>query len=148
MRCMERKPHLLEVSSERGHVSDLYFIYVPEADHPAPIVNMVEIKQFHGSSLSTIPEEHTWSLVGTHTTTVSDDEDFPPFPPGFGGRSSRSVLTALPETARPPRNALNKKKETSFAHTTEWQQKTQKMQPQTQQADVLSSAILLRNSIW
>jgi hypothetical protein len=82
---MKHKPHLFVDPAKHGHVNDLYLIDLPEADHPAPIVNMLEIKQIRGSSLSTIPEERTRSLDGTHTATVSDDEDFPPFSPGFGG---------------------------------------------------------------
>lgn len=41
---MDCIPHLFVDPAERGHVNDLYFINLPEADHPAPIVNMVEIK--------------------------------------------------------------------------------------------------------
>jgi hypothetical protein len=74
---MKCKPRLFLDPVERDHVNDLYLIDSPEVDHPAPIVNMVEIKQICGSPLSTIPEERTWSLDGTHTATVSDDEDFP-----------------------------------------------------------------------
>jgi hypothetical protein len=92
---MKCKPRLFLDPVERDHVNDLYLIDSPEVDHPAPIVNMVEIKQICGSPLSTIPEERTWSLDGTHTATVSDDEDFPRSRLASGGGS-------LPDQHRQP----------------------------------------------
>jgi hypothetical protein len=43
---------------------------------------MVDIRQIHGDSLSTIWEESTSS---THAITNPYEEEFPAFPPGFGG---------------------------------------------------------------
>jgi hypothetical protein len=40
-----RVPHLFVDPVECDHVSDLYLIDLPEPDHPAPTVNMVDIRQ-------------------------------------------------------------------------------------------------------
>jgi hypothetical protein len=80
----------MDSSVERDHISDLYLIDLPESDHPAPTVNVVEIRQIGEDSLSTILEESTGSTEshGTnHTRTLIDPygQEFPTFPPGFGG---------------------------------------------------------------
>jgi hypothetical protein len=85
-----RIPHLFVDPAKHDHVLDLYLLDLPKPDHPAPTVNVVQIKQIGEDSLSTIPEESTGS-TGSHgtnyTRTLIDPygEDFPAFPPGFGG---------------------------------------------------------------
>jgi hypothetical protein len=85
-----RIPHLFMDPAERDHISDLYLLDLPEPDHPAPTVNVVEIRQIREGSLSTILEESTGS-TGPHgtnyTRTLTDPygEDFLAFPPSFGG---------------------------------------------------------------
>jgi hypothetical protein len=37
-------PYLLMDAADRDHISDLYLIDLPELDHPAPTVNVVEIR--------------------------------------------------------------------------------------------------------
>jgi hypothetical protein len=56
--------------TEHDHVLDLCLIDLPEPDHPAPIVNMVEIRQIREDLLSTISEESTRSTEshGTNYT--------------------------------------------------------------------------------
>jgi hypothetical protein len=65
---------------------DLCLIDLPEPDHPAPTVNVVEIRD----SLFTIPEESTGSTEShgtSYTRTLIDPygKEFPAFPLGFGG---------------------------------------------------------------
>jgi hypothetical protein len=40
-----RIPHLFVDPTEHDHVLDLYLIDLPDLDHPAPTVNMVDIRQ-------------------------------------------------------------------------------------------------------
>jgi hypothetical protein len=40
-----RIPHLFMDPAERDHVLDLYLLDLPKLDHPAPTVNVVEIRQ-------------------------------------------------------------------------------------------------------
>jgi hypothetical protein len=40
-----RIPHLFVDPAEHDHVLDLYLIDLPDLDHPAPTVNMVDIRQ-------------------------------------------------------------------------------------------------------
>jgi hypothetical protein len=49
-------PHLFVDPAERDNVLDLCLIDLPELDHPAPTVNMVDIRQIGQDLLSTIPE--------------------------------------------------------------------------------------------
>jgi hypothetical protein len=64
----------------------IYFLLeLPEMGHPAPIVNMVDIRQIHGDSHSTIPEERSKSTGSTHAITNPYEEEFLAFPPNFGG---------------------------------------------------------------
>jgi hypothetical protein len=53
---MVHVPHLFVDPAECDHVSDLFLLELPEINHPAPVVNMVDIRQIGGDSLSTIPE--------------------------------------------------------------------------------------------
>jgi hypothetical protein len=73
--------------AKHDHILDLYLLDLPEPDHPAPTVNVVHIRQIGEDSLSTIPEESTGSHGTNYTRTLIDPygEDFPAFPPGFGG---------------------------------------------------------------
>jgi hypothetical protein len=84
-----RIPHLFVDPAECDHVSDLYLIDLSEPDHHAPTVNIVDIRQIKQDSLSTILEEGTGSTDshGTNYTHLIDSygQEFPAFPPGFGG---------------------------------------------------------------
>jgi hypothetical protein len=84
-----RIPHLFMDPAERNHVSGLCLIGLPELDHHAPTVNVVEIKQIGEDSLSIITEESTVSTEShgtsyTHTLIDSYGQEFSAFPPGFG----------------------------------------------------------------
>jgi hypothetical protein len=83
-------PHLFVDPAEHDHISDLCLIDLPEPDHPAPTVNVVEIRQIGEDSLSTIPKEGTRSTEShgtSYTRTLIDPygQKFPAFPPDFGG---------------------------------------------------------------
>jgi hypothetical protein len=102
----------MDSSAECDHISDLYLIDLPESDHPAPIVNVVEIRQIGEDSLSTILEESIGSTEshGTnHTRTLIDPygQEFPTFPPGFGGAifAVSNGETDQERVAREERNA-------------------------------------------
>jgi hypothetical protein len=84
---MVRVPHLFMDPAERDHVLDLFLLELPRIDHLAPIINMVDIRQIGGDLLSTIPEESVGSTGSTQTHTITNpyEEEFPVFPPGFGG---------------------------------------------------------------
>jgi hypothetical protein len=56
-----RIPHLFVDPTECDHVLDLCLINLPKLDHPAPTINMVDIRKIGQDSLSTIPEEGTRS---------------------------------------------------------------------------------------
>jgi hypothetical protein len=49
--------HLIIDHVEHDRVNDLYMIDLPEADQPAPVVNMVSIRQLSDNSLHNILEE-------------------------------------------------------------------------------------------
>jgi hypothetical protein len=55
-----RIPHLFMDPTERDHVSDPFLLELSKVNYPAPIVNMVDIRQICGDSLSTIPKEKHW----------------------------------------------------------------------------------------
>jgi hypothetical protein len=83
-------PHLFVDPTERDHILDLCLIDLPEPDHLVPTVNVVEIRQIGEDSLSTISEEGTGSTEShgtsyTHTLIDSYGQEFPAFPPSFGG---------------------------------------------------------------
>jgi hypothetical protein len=85
-----RIPHLFVDPTECDHILDLCLIDLPELDHPAPTVNVVEIRQIGEDSLFTIPEESigsTESHATSYTRTLIDPygQEFPAFPLGFGG---------------------------------------------------------------
>jgi hypothetical protein len=82
--------HMFVDLAERDHVLDLCLIDLPEPDHHAPTVNMVEIRQIREDSLSIILEESTRSTEshGTnYTRTLIDPyrQEFLAFPPNFEG---------------------------------------------------------------
>jgi hypothetical protein len=82
---MVHVPHLFVDPTERDHTSDLSILELPEIGRPAPVVNMVDIRQIGGDSLSIIREESTGSTGSTHAITNPYEEEFPAFPPGFRG---------------------------------------------------------------
>jgi hypothetical protein len=41
---MVHVPLLFVDPAERDHISDLFLLELPEIDHPAPVVNMVEMR--------------------------------------------------------------------------------------------------------
>jgi hypothetical protein len=90
---MVRVSHLFMDPAERDHVSDLFLLELPEIDHPAPIVNKVDIRQISGDSLSTIWEESVRSTgsAQTHTITNPYEEEFLVFPPALEAQSSPST---------------------------------------------------------
>jgi hypothetical protein len=65
---MVRVPHLFVDPAER----DLFLLELPEINHPAPIINMMDIRQTGGDSLSTILEESTGSTGSTQTHTITN----------------------------------------------------------------------------
>jgi hypothetical protein len=72
---MAHIPHLFVDPAERNHVLDLYLLDLPKPNHPASIVNVVEIRQIEEDSLSTIPEECTRSTEPhgiNYTRTLND----------------------------------------------------------------------------
>jgi hypothetical protein len=98
-----RIPHLFMDPAECDHVLDLYLIDLPKPDHPAPTVNVVEIRQIGEDLLSTIPEESTGSTKShgtSYTRTLIDPygQEFPAFPPDFEG-----AVFAI-SNDEPPRN--------------------------------------------
>jgi hypothetical protein len=85
-----RIPHLFVDPAERDRIPDLHLIDLPKPDHPAPTINVVEIRQIREGSLSTIPEESIGSTKshGTNYTCTLIDlygREFLAFPPGFRG---------------------------------------------------------------
>jgi hypothetical protein len=68
---------------------------LPEIDDPALVINMVDIRQIGGDSLSTIPEESTGSNGPTQTHTITNPykEEFPAFPLALEAQSSPSAPT-------------------------------------------------------
>jgi hypothetical protein len=85
-----RTPQLFADLAEHDHDSCLCLIDLPETEHLVPIVNMVEIRQIRGDSLSTILEESirsTESHGTSYTCTLIDPygQEFLAFPPDFGG---------------------------------------------------------------
>jgi hypothetical protein len=78
-------PHLFMDPTERDHVLDLFLLELPKINYTAPVVNMVDIRQIGGDSLSTILEESIESTGSTHKITNPYEEEFLAFPPGFRG---------------------------------------------------------------
>jgi hypothetical protein len=85
-----RIPQLFVDLAKRDHIFDSYLIDLPKPNHPAPTINVVEIKQIRENSHSTILEESTGSTKShgtsyTHTLIDPYGQEFLAFPPGFGG---------------------------------------------------------------
>jgi hypothetical protein len=85
-----RIPHMFVDPAEHDHVLDLCLIDLPEPYHPAPTVNVVEIRQIREDSLSTITKEGTGSTEShgtSYTRTLINPygQKFLAFPPDFGG---------------------------------------------------------------
>jgi hypothetical protein len=78
-------PHQFVDPAERDHVSDLLLLELPKIGNPAPVVNMVDIRQIGWDSLSTILEESTGSTGSTHAITDPYEEEFLASSPGFRG---------------------------------------------------------------
>jgi hypothetical protein len=62
--------HLFADPTECDHISDLGLIDLPEPDHPAPTINVVEIRQIREDSLSIILKESAGS-TGSHKTNYT-----------------------------------------------------------------------------
>jgi hypothetical protein len=110
-------PHLFVDPTKRDHVLDLYLIDLSEPDHPAPTVNVVEIRQIGEDSLSTISEESTGSTEshGTnYTRTLIDPygQEFLAFPTGFRGTVFAVSNDEPPTTGRLIKRGLLGRKET------------------------------------
>jgi hypothetical protein len=83
-------PHLFMDLADRNHILGLSLVDLPEPDHPAPTINMVEIRKIRENSLSIILEESiesTESHGTSYTCTFIDPygQEFLAFPPSFGG---------------------------------------------------------------
>ena len=77
--CQDVVHHLFADHAERSHVNDLYQIDFPEADQPAPMVNMVQIRtDLPDDTLHTILEESPEPYSEVSTSSC------PSFPLGFG----------------------------------------------------------------
>jgi hypothetical protein len=101
--CTGLIPHQFVDPTERDHVSGLYLIDLSEPDHPASTVNVVEIRQIGGDSLSIILKESTGSTKSrgtsyTHTLIDPYGQEFLAFSPDFGG-----AVFAI-SNDEPPRN--------------------------------------------
>jgi len=77
--CQDAMHHLFADHTERSHVNDFYQIDFLEADQPAPMINMVQIRtDLPDDMLHTILEESPKPYSEGSTSTC------PPFPLGFG----------------------------------------------------------------
>ena len=77
--CQDAMHHLFTDHAERSHVNDLYQIDFLEADQPAPMINMVQIRtDLPDDTLHTILEESPEPYSEGSTSTC------PPFLLGFG----------------------------------------------------------------
>jgi hypothetical protein len=72
--------HLFMDPTKRDHVLDLSLLELRGIGHPAPVINMVDIRQIGGDSLSTIQEESTRSTGSTHAITNPYEGKFSVFP--------------------------------------------------------------------
>jgi hypothetical protein len=109
--------------AEHDHVSDLSLLELPEIGHPALVVNMVDIRQIGGDSLSTIQEESTGSTSSTHVITNPYDEEFLEFPLALEVQSSPSATTIHPVKGRRPKRELLVWKETPIAWLVGWSER-------------------------
>jgi hypothetical protein len=115
--CTAHIPHLLVDLAERDHVSNLCLIDLPELDHPAPAINVVEIRQIREDSLSIILEESIGSTEShgiNYTRTLIDPygQEFLAFPPDFGGAIFAVSNDEPPRDGRPIKKGSLGRKET------------------------------------
>jgi hypothetical protein len=120
---MVRVPHLFVDPAERAHVSDFSLLELPEIGHPTPVVNMVDIRQIGGDSLSTIREESTGSTGSTRAITNPCEEEFPAFPLALEAQSSPSALTNHPAKGRRTKREPLGWKETPIARLAGWSER-------------------------
>jgi hypothetical protein len=109
--------------TERDHVSDLSLLELPEIGHPAPVIDMVDIRQIGGDSLSTIREESTRSTGSTRSITNPYEEEFPAFPLALEVQSSPSAPTNHPVKGRWTKRKLLRWKETPIAWLIGWSER-------------------------
>jgi hypothetical protein len=109
--------------AEHDHILDLSLLELPEIGHPALVVNMVDIRQIGGDSLSSIQEESTGSTGSTHVITNPYEEEFPVFPLALEVQSSPSATTIHPTKGRWPKRELLMWKETPIAWLTGWSER-------------------------
>ena len=76
--CRDALHHLFTDHTKRSYVNDLYQIDLPEANQPAPMVNMVQIQQLLDDMLHTILEE------SPEPYSEGSANSCPSFPPSFG----------------------------------------------------------------
>jgi hypothetical protein len=143
-----RIPHLFMDPTERDHVLDLYLIDLPEPDHHAPTVNVVEIRQIEEDLLSTISEESTrstGSLRTNYTRTIIDPygQEFLAFPPGFGGTVFAVSNDKPLATGRPIKRGLLRRKETPTIRLREstWRMPKRMRLTQARVANTISAVI-------
>jgi hypothetical protein len=122
---------------ERDHVLDLFLLELPEIGHPAPVVNMVDIRQNGGDLPFTILEESTGSTGSTHAITNPYEEEFLVFPPALEVQSSPSALMNHPMKGRWTKSELLRWKEMSIARLAGWSDRMPKMRAQTQRVGAL-----------
>jgi hypothetical protein len=130
---MVRVPHLFVDPTERDHISDLFLLELPEIDYPTPVINMVDIRQIGGDSLSTISEESTGSIGSTQTHTITNpyEEKFPTFPSASEAQSLPSApLNHIAKGRRTKRELLGWK-ETPIAWLAGWSERMPKRRKQT-----------------
>jgi hypothetical protein len=84
-----RTPYLFMGPMERDHVSDLYFLDIPQPS-PGNAVNMVRVREHREGSVHTLPEDgnsSTGSTRSVHTQVEHLDDEYDldplPYPPGF-----------------------------------------------------------------
>ena len=100
--------HLFVDHVERDHVIDLYMIDPTNSGQPAPMVNMVNIRQLLDDSLHDVLEESLGDYSEGSTKTASS---CPTFPPRFGGmifHVSHDNVTKDGETAEERKARLAK----------------------------------------
>ena len=62
--------HLFIDHTERNHIDDLYMIDLPEAGRPAPMINMVSIRQLLDDSLHNVLEDSPGDYFEGLTKTI------------------------------------------------------------------------------
>ena len=80
--------HVLVDYVERNHTTDLYMIDPTDSGQPAPVVNMVAIRQL--SDDSPLPTESLYNILNESLDNYSEGSNktissYPAFPLGFRG---------------------------------------------------------------